>query len=207
MGRHIRLMDLDCDIGRPCEEARPGSRHQACRATLPETVETRREGEGDGRLDGMFCAYLVHRDSSHVPSREAPLRRSSRSREAAARTQERRDREDSATRLLALVPSLASLRLELTEVLGEERRGLSQYAKIILVDRAPALFVFRCGDGDCDGRPHDLTRVIMDALSEREERFAGESVCHGFVHNAPCRRRLRYHALATYRDVSASDES
>lgn len=124
----------------------------------------------------------------------------------AARTQERREREDSATRLRTAVPSIASLRLELTEVLGKDGGVLSQYAKLVVVDRAPGLFVFRCGNDDCDGTTHDLTRVIMAALSNREERFSGESVCNGFIHNAPCRRRLQYRVLATYEGVSSPDE-
>jgi hypothetical protein len=111
--------------------------------------------------------------------------------------QERRAREDAASRLLREVPSLTSLRLEMSE--GRVVSQSAAYARTIVVERAPALFEFGCTDPSCRGGGHDLTWTILPALRKSLFTFEGEDVCRGSVGSAECSSVLRFHAIAAYR--------
>ena len=106
---------------------------------------------------------------------------------------DRRRREDEAPRLAAEVPRLVSLHLEI----GEQRPGTAlagaAHVRRIVVERAPALFVMRCGSADCSEGVHDLTGSVMRALHQGTVRFEGESGCDG------CACVLKYVGVATYR--------
>jgi hypothetical protein len=121
--------------------------------------------------------------------------------EAAARADERRKREDDAPRLKDEVPSLAELRLELEELSGESRVQGSRHTRLVVVDRAPALFDLPCADASCAGGGHDLTYALVRQLRAGRTEFGGEDTCHGSLGTAstPCRRVLRWVAKATYR--------
>ena len=110
---------------------------------------------------------------------------------------ERRRREDEAPRLSEQVPGLVSLRLEI-----EERAGhlAIHHIRHVVVDRAPALFVLRCGDGRCNDGEHDLTATVMQALRARMTTFAGDDECNGSLGSlqAPCGRVLHFDAVASY---------
>lgn len=122
-----------------------------------------------------------------------------RNQEAAQRFAERRQREDDAPRLAAVVPSLETLRLEVQE----SRSGISNpeasHIRHIVVAHAPALFVVPCHDAQCKDGGHDVTSEIMHALRSHLPRFEGEDACPGSVGTANCARVLRYVAVATYR--------
>ncbi|MEQ9320095.1 MAG: hypothetical protein RIF41_13105 [Polyangiaceae bacterium] len=90
------------------------------------------------------------------------------------------------------------MKLELSETASKGGGTIVRYAKLIVVDRAPALFEIRCGDKSCDGGGHDLTRPIMVALREGLTDFSGEDACSGYQRDRPCERCLRYRVLATY---------
>jgi len=127
-----------------------------------------------------------------------------RSSEAAQRFAERRRREDEAPRLLALVPNLKELKLELLErrALGEVTETL--HTRRIVVERAPATFVLPCLDSSCRDGGHDVTHAILRGLRNGETRFEGEDVCHGTLGTlgtAECGRVLSYVAEATYRQT------
>jgi len=124
------------------------------------------------------------------------LTRSGRSAEAARRFAERRRREDAAPRLLARVPDLRSLRLDITEA-NEDGAVYATYTRHVLVDRAPALFELPCGDSACEGGGHDLTAEILRRLASGDERFEVSSRCSGTVGPNGCRRRLRVIGLPT----------
>ena len=122
--------------------------------------------------------------------------RTSRSVEAARRFAERRRREDEAPRLHDRFPDLATLRLEVKErAIGG---GLlhSSHIRPVLVDRAPLLFVFPCGDGACDGE-HELTQVVARHLGAGEDRFEIENACPGTINGTPCRREISVLATVT----------
>jgi hypothetical protein len=123
----------------------------------------------------------------------------SRSTEASQAAAERRQREDRAPRLLAEVPALASLKLELEEL----RQGASVpetvHVKHVAVAHAPALFDLPCLDSTCSGGGHDVTSQVLAALRSRSARFQGEHACNGTTRTAACTRVLRYVGIATYK--------
>ncbi len=124
---------------------------------------------------------------------------SSRSRDAALRFQERRKREDDAPRLAALAPALTSLRL----AVGERRQGStvpdSKHVRVVVVPRAPALFVFPCADPLCQGGGFDVTDKILREVRDGKQEFVVEDECIGGVGNARCGRILSVNGTATYR--------
>ncbi len=119
--------------------------------------------------------------------------------DAAERYAERRRREEEAPRLLAVVPTLESLRLEISEHRAGGTLSEAAHVRRIVVERAPALFVLPCHDAACKGGGHDITHEVMRALREKSEHFTGESPCNGSVGSSECRRVLAYVATATYK--------
>ncbi len=119
----------------------------------------------------------------------------SRFRAAAQRSAERRKREDEAPRLSAQVPALTSMRIEVVERVPN---GTTKYVKLVVVARAPALFVMPCGDPACQDGGHDITTAVMSALRSRREDYAGESACGGMTGTAPCTRTIDYCIRAEY---------
>jgi hypothetical protein len=117
--------------------------------------------------------------------------------EAASRYEERHRREDDAPRLRTQVPLLVSLRLELAEFRQGGTTPQANHTRHVVVERAASLFVFPCGERECDGC-HDLTREVLRQLSESAEHFEGEDECHGMRWGATCHRRLRYRVHAGY---------
>lgn len=121
-----------------------------------------------------------------------------RNSEAAQRAAARRQREDEAPRLLAEVPSLESLRLEV-----EERREhgtvSSTHIRRVVVENAPALFVVACNDRACKDGGHDITSEVMRALRGKKTDFDGSHACEGQVGTARCASIMHYKGVATYR--------
>ncbi len=118
-----------------------------------------------------------------------------RSSPAALRSAERRQREDDAPRLKALVPPLVSLQIAVCE---EHAGGSSKHLKHVVVERAPALFIIPCGDATCQDGGHDITNEIMSALRGRATLASGDSGCGGMTGSAPCPRRIRFDLTAVY---------
>jgi hypothetical protein len=129
---------------------------------------------------------------------------------AAQRAAERREREDAAPRLTALIPTLTTLALQF-----EERRTLAggetgpsdaaPHIRRVVVEHAPALFNVPCGNRGCQGGGHDLTREILAELrsAERtgdgEATFGGNDSCSGYdAAGNRCELSLRYRATATF---------
>jgi GTPase Era involved in 16S rRNA processing len=116
---------------------------------------------------------------------------------AAERMAERQQRERAAPRLKEEVPSIVGLRIEI-----EERRSdgtdTMKHTRLIVVDRAAALFQVPCGEKDCTDGGHDLTREIMYALRKKLTQFDGKDVCYGRRHANECRRELSYSAEAAF---------
>lgn len=120
--------------------------------------------------------------------------------EAAARSAERRKREDAAPRLLAQVPNLESLQLEIQERREDTVVAETQHVKRIPVHQhAPAFFELPCHDSFCNGGGHDVTEKVLRALRAGLTRFEGEDACSGQTGSAPCQRVLRYVGTATYK--------
>ena len=108
-------------------------------------------------------------------------------------------REDESPRLIAEVPALESLKLEIEERRGSAANPETTYIRRIVVESAPALFALMCGERDCEDGGHDITYAIMAGLRRGNAKFEGEDVCHGNVRTTTCGRVLHYTAIATYR--------
>jgi hypothetical protein len=124
-----------------------------------------------------------------------------RSREAFLRFAERRRREDEARRLQSEVPRLRTLRLEIEEHRGSSTLAETKHVRLVVVSRAPALFVLPCGDGDCRDGGHDLTDIMMKHLCDREAEFVVEHACAGDIRGVHCDRIVRVRASSTFGDV------
>jgi hypothetical protein len=120
--------------------------------------------------------------------------------EAQLKATERRKRQDDAPRLKAEVPNLTGLRLEIEEYLGGSTISAARHTRHIVVDSAPAMFEFPCSESGCNDGGHDLTSEILRALRAGSTEFQGEDTCYGQLgaSASPCRRMLRYSAIATY---------
>lgn len=118
--------------------------------------------------------------------------------EGAQRFAERRKREDEAPRLVAEVPGLQSLALQIEERTEGSPVAEPTHVRRIVVQHAPALFVLPCGDSRCRDGGHDVTSTVMRALRARETRFEGHDVCSGSVGTGQCSRVLHFVAEATY---------
>jgi hypothetical protein len=118
--------------------------------------------------------------------------------EARERVAERRRREDDAARLGAEVPALSALKVELEELRGGQPIVGSAHVRHILVESAPALFLFPCGDRACRDGGHDVTAALLRALVRGSTQIEGEDACGGAVHGSPCARVLRYVARPTF---------
>jgi hypothetical protein len=118
--------------------------------------------------------------------------------EAAVRARERRQRADDAPRLLDLVPTVRSLRIEIEERRNGNRIVEASHVRHFVVDHAPALFLVRCSDSHCRDGEHDITHRVLAGLRQGATRFEGEDECPGYVGAAGCARVLCYSVLATY---------
>jgi hypothetical protein len=111
---------------------------------------------------------------------------------------ERRRREDEAPRLKEEFPELKTLKLEIEEHRRETTIAETKHVRIVIVDRAPALFEIPCNDPSCRDGGHDMTDAVAHRLRARTGVFTLEDVCMGDVRGAPCGRVVRLVALATY---------
>lgn len=118
--------------------------------------------------------------------------------EAAARFAERRQREVDAPRLHDRVPELATLRLDITETKGTTNAD-PKHARIIVVERSPALFAFGCADPSCRDGGHDLTYEVMRGLVEGKTHFEMDQRCDGALGTASCGRNMHVDVTATYK--------
>lgn len=120
--------------------------------------------------------------------------------EAQLRATERRKRQDDAPRLKTEIPGLSELRLEIEEYLGGSTVSAARHTRHIVVAGAPALFEFPCSESGCNDGGHDLTSEIMRALRSGSTEFQGEDTCYGHLGSSasPCRRVLRYSAIAKF---------
>ena len=105
---------------------------------------------------------------------------------------ERQRREDERPRLLADIPRLTSLCLDIQE-------GAIKYRWPIVVTRAPALFVVACHANGCEDGGHELTDAILRSLRRGAKRLEGEHACQGRIGDASCTGVLRYVGVATYK--------
>jgi hypothetical protein len=125
-----------------------------------------------------------------------------RSSEAAQRAAARRQREDEAPRLLAEIPLLESLNIDVEEHLASGTVA-STHVRRVVVDRAPALFDMPCNDRSCKEGGHDLTRPILLELRRGSTRFEGSHACEGQIGSSRCQMILHYVGHATYRQPAS----
>lgn len=123
---------------------------------------------------------------------------SGRWRDAELRFNERRRREDEASRLHDRVPTLKTLKLEVEEQRGVSTLAETRHVRVIIVERAPALFFLPCGDRDCREGGHDVTDAVLRNLLAGAERFEVEDTCIGNIRSAECGRLVKIVAKATY---------
>jgi len=122
-----------------------------------------------------------------------------RNNEASERHAQRRRREDEAPRLIATVPNLVSLKLQLQESKADVTVAETGHIRHVVVAHAPLLFDMPCRDPACKDGGHDLTNAIVRELKAGKTQFEGEDACRGYVNDGPCERVLRYSATATYK--------
>lgn len=118
--------------------------------------------------------------------------------EGAQRFAERRKREDESPRLIAEVPRLQSLALEIEEKSEGSPVAEPTHVRRVVVQHAPALFFLPCGDARCRDGGHDVTDPVMRALRVGQTRFEGQDACAGSVGTGPCSRVLHFVGIATY---------
>ena len=123
---------------------------------------------------------------------------SGRWREAQLRFHERRRREDEALRLNVEVPKLRSLKLEVEEQRGASTLAETKHVRVVVVERAPALFLLPCGDRECREGGHDLTDTLLRGLLSGAERFEVDDTCAGNVRGIVCGRIVHVTVKATY---------
>lgn len=122
-----------------------------------------------------------------------------RNTEALERRRERQQREDSAARLTDEVPNLRTLRLVMNY-----RRGAVEvqpgHTRVVVVQRAPALFAVTCPEKECKSGGFDFTADVMRALKAGETAFKGTTTCEGVLgaEGARCGCEIHYEADATY---------
>lgn len=124
--------------------------------------------------------------------------------EAARRSAERRQREDEAPRLLAKVPLLESLTLEVQEHRAGAPLGESKYTRRIVVANAPAIIELPCLESTCEGGGYDVTSTVLAELRVGATRFEGHDICRGHTKTSDCRREVHYVGVATYRKDDSS---
>lgn len=115
----------------------------------------------------------------------------------AATAAERRERENSAKRLLEVVPELQGLKLYIEEIVKGASEPDITHVRHIVIQRAPAIFEVGCSDRKCNGN-HDLTRRVMRALKEHKACFEGKDECGGERKGDVCDLELRFRAEADY---------
>jgi hypothetical protein len=111
---------------------------------------------------------------------------------------ERRRRADDAPRLSSAAPTLVSMRLEIEIFRDGVPLSNSKHIRRIVVSDAPALFELPCLDGFCREGGHDITRALLNGLSQRSQRFRGEEECSGRTGSAYCRCVMHFVAVAEY---------
>src|ERR1700753_2285401 len=94
----------------------------------------------------------------------------SRSTEASQAAAERRQREDRSPRLVAEVPTLATLKFDLEETRAGASVPETVHVKHVAVAHAPALFDLPCLDTTCTGGGHDVTQQVLAALRGKAAR-------------------------------------
>jgi hypothetical protein len=120
--------------------------------------------------------------------------------EAAERRRKRQEAEDAAPRLTDEVPNLTGLRLTQTFRRGESAVQ-PPYVRLVVVDRAPALFIVPCIEKTCRDGGHDITQIMMSGLRRGLSRFEGSAACEGELGSmgARCGGVLVFEAEATYK--------
>jgi hypothetical protein len=114
--------------------------------------------------------------------------------------QQRQRDEDDAPRLAAEIPRLRTLRMTVAFTRGASKLVESTHIRVVVVQRAPALFRVACADHDCRDGGHDITDSVMNALRRGATTFSGEDACHGTLGSAEsrCSGNMRFEAEATY---------
>ena len=122
------------------------------------------------------------------------MRRQSAGAQTAA---ERRERENAAKRLREVVPELATLKLHIEERQPGNDEAEASHTRLIVIDRAPAVFELGCYDRKCNGN-HDLTRLVIKALKAKKTSFEGKDRCAGEKKSGCCELELHFRAEADY---------
>lgn len=119
--------------------------------------------------------------------------------EAARLAAERRRREDEAPRLVATIPALESLSLEVEEKRAGAVGSESKYVRHFQLPQASARVELPCLDSECEDGGHDITDSVLRALRSGSTTFEGEDPCHGRLKTTNCTRVVHWVGTATYR--------
>lgn len=115
--------------------------------------------------------------------------------QAAVCAVDRRQREDVAPRLSAILPRVAELSIHVDE---HSSIMSPQYVRRIVVQTAPALFLIPCSDPNCADGGHDISSEVLAALGSKRPAFRGTHICPGWVGSRQCSRTIWYSGEAAY---------
>src|SRR2546430_15261616 len=101
-----------------------------------------------------------------------------RNTEAAERYRERQQRENEAPRLADEVPGLDTLRLSIS-FKNTDGSAQPSHARVVVVQRAPALFWVPCANKDCKHGGYEITQQGLPALRQHKTTFTGTSQYSG----------------------------
>ncbi|MSP24936.1 MAG: hypothetical protein EXR75_07160 [Myxococcales bacterium] len=125
-----------------------------------------------------------------------------RSSEVYRRALERKKRHDEAHRLRDVAPHLERLELDIVERRPSLPGHEVQHRRIVVVDRAPAIFEFACSDRVC-GATHEVSAAMLLPLGRGETEFEITHLCDGAARGAPCSYELCVTATAAYAELTA----
>lgn len=120
--------------------------------------------------------------------------------EAFREAAERKRKQDEAPRLRDAVPTLLQLDLQVIEERANVPGHEVRHKRVIIIERAPALFEFACSDRECNDGGHDLSGLVLKELGAGIALFHGVHRCGGHTRDGECAYDLRFEAHATYRD-------
>jgi hypothetical protein len=130
-------------------------------------------------------------------------RRKQKDAERKERRTKRDEREQAAGKLLDKAPDLTSLSITIHETRREGSASDTHHIRRFILENTPAHFEVFCSDPTCEDGGYDVTQEILRALMSHQVKFEGEQHCGGRCGPIDCGRRLRYEAVATYREPRA----
>ena len=100
-------------------------------------------------------------------------------------------------------PKLKTLTVDLALYDPEGLSKSSEVKYTVNLEHAKSVFCFACHNHECVAGDFDLSRVLAEAVADREDSVSGELRCEGWrskstIGTHPCRNLLRYKLTLRY---------